>query len=89
MLLPSKTTRPTSSTYARSAKLSAVDKLKALREHGVGFDEKISPLLNAEQQQKFQEMREQLRRRLVEAAAGKAVEKAKAAVATWFADVHK
>ena len=32
---------------------------------GVSFDEKIKPLLNADQQSKFQEMREAMRRRLL------------------------
>ena len=43
--------------------------MEALRKIGVSFDEQISPLLNPEQQQKFQAMREQMRRRLVEEAA--------------------
>ena len=73
----------------KDAKLSGVEKVEALRKLGVGFDEKISPLLNADQQQKFQALREQLRRRMIEEVAGKALQKAKAEVATWFADVHK
>ncbi|MGB2904704.1 MAG: DUF3604 domain-containing protein [Candidatus Dechloromonas phosphoritropha] len=73
----------------KDTKLSAVDKVKSLREQGVAFDAKISPLLNADQQHKFQEMREALRRRLIEEMAGAAVGKAKAKVGTWFADVHK
>ncbi len=69
--------------------LSGLKKAEALRTLGVSFDEKISPLLNPEQQRKFQAMREQLRRRIIEEAAGQALQKAKAAVSTWFADVRK
>ena len=73
----------------KDTKLSGLQKVEALRKLGVSFDEKISPLLNPEQQKKFQAMREQMRRRMVEEAAGKALQKAKAEVSTWFADVHK
>ena len=55
----------------------------------MSFDEKLKPLLNAEQQQKFQTMREDFRRRLIEEMAEKALQKVKSAVSTWFADVHK
>jgi hypothetical protein len=63
--------------------------VEALRKIGVSFDEKISPLLNAEQQKKFQALREQMRRRLIEEAAGKALDKAKVAVEQWFAGSRK
>jgi hypothetical protein len=69
--------------------LSALDKVKRLREIGVSFDDKLKPLLNADQQQKFQTMREDLRRRLVEAAADQAVEKLKAQVSTFFPGAKK
>jgi len=55
--------------------LSAVDKVKKLREIGDGVDAKVMPLLNPEQQQKFQELRERLRRRLLEKAGTELVEK--------------
>ena len=42
-----------------------------------------------EQQQKFQAMREQMRRRIIEEMADKALQKVKSAVSSWFADVHK
>ena len=45
---------------------SGLQKVEALRKLGVSFDEKISPLLNPEQQQKFQAMREEMRRRMIE-----------------------
>ena len=73
----------------KDTKLSGLQKVEALRKLGVSFDEKISPLLNPQQQQKFQAMREQMRRRLIEGMADKALQKAKSAVSAWFADVHK
>jgi hypothetical protein len=45
--------------------LSGPKKLEQLRDIGASVDEKIKPLLNAEQQPKFQEMREALRRRML------------------------
>jgi hypothetical protein len=47
----------------KDTSLSGPKKLEELRSIGVSFDEKIKPLLNADQQSKFQEMREALRRR--------------------------
>lgn len=70
-------------------KLSGVQKVEALRKVGVSFDEKISPLLNPDQQQKFQTLREQMRRRMLEEAAGKAIQTAKVAVEQWFAGARK
>jgi len=54
----------------KDASLSGLKKLEQLRNIGVSFDEKIKPLLNAEQQPKFQEMREALRRRMLVKMAG-------------------
>jgi hypothetical protein len=71
----------------KDTKLSGLQKVEALRKLGVSFDEKLKPLLNPEQQQKFQAMREAFRRRLIEEMAEKALQKAKAAVSSWFADV--
>jgi hypothetical protein len=71
----------------KDTKLSGLQKVEALRKLGVSFDEKLKPLLNAEQQQKFQAMREQMRRRLIEEMADKALQKVKSAVSQWFADV--
>jgi hypothetical protein len=70
-------------------KLSGLQKAEALRKIGVSFDEKISPLLNAEQQQKFQALREQMRRRIIAEAAEQALGKAKVAVEQWFAGARK
>src|SRR5262249_40969390 len=43
--------------------LSAVKKVERLREIGSAIDAKITPFLNPEQQQKFQTLREQMRKR--------------------------
>jgi hypothetical protein len=51
--------------------LSGFQKIERLRQLGVSVDEKISPFLNAEQQPKFQQMREALRRRMLVQMAGK------------------
>ena len=50
--------------------LSGQKKLEQLRDIGVSFDEKMKPLLNAEQQSKFEQMREALRRRMLVKMAG-------------------
>jgi len=69
----------------KDTKLSGLQKAEALRKIGVSFDERISPLLNAAQQPKFQAMRVEMRRRIVGEIVEKATEKAKAAVSQWFA----
>jgi hypothetical protein len=70
----------------KDTSLSGLKKIERLREIGVSFDEKLKPLLNAEQQQKFQTLRENFRRRLVEEMAEKAVDKVRGEVKQWFAD---
>jgi hypothetical protein len=50
----------------KNTSLSAQQKVEQLRKIGVSIDEKITPMLNAEQQQKFQALREQARRRIIE-----------------------
>ena len=61
-------------------------KVEGLREIGVSFDEKLKPLLNAEQQQKFQTMCENFRRRLIEEMAEKAVQKVRSEVKQWSSE---
>jgi hypothetical protein len=56
-------------------KMSGLDKVKKLREIGQSIDAKVSPLLNPEQQAKFQAMRERLRRRLIYKAGEQLMEK--------------
>ena len=46
-----------------------------MREIGSAVDAQVTPFLNADQQQKFQAMRERLRRRLIEKAGTELVEK--------------
>jgi hypothetical protein len=70
----------------KDASLDALKKVERLRELGSSFDAKISPLLNAEQQQKFQVLREQMRRRMIEQMADKALQKVESEVSTWFSD---
>jgi hypothetical protein len=64
------------------ASLSAVDKVKKLREIASGVDDKVMPLLNPEQQQKYQAMRQRLRWRLLKKAGTELVEKVKNDVAS-------
>jgi hypothetical protein len=59
----------------KDTSLGALKKVERLREIGVAFDEKIKPLINAEQHQKFQAMRERLRERLIETMASEAADK--------------
>jgi hypothetical protein len=70
----------------KDASLGAAQKVEKLRQLGVSFDEKLKPLLNAEQQQKFQAMREAFRRRLIEEMAEKGLQKAESAVKQWFTE---
>ena len=64
--------------------LSAVHKVERLREIGSSIDEKLKPLLNPEQQERFQALREQLRRRLLGKMASEAAEDVEADVKAWF-----
>ena len=58
-----------------NASLSAVQKVEQLRKLGVSFDAKITPLLNAEQQPKFQTLREEARRKIIETMGSQALHK--------------
>jgi len=72
----------------KNTTLSGLKKIEQLRQIGASFGEKVTPLLNPDQQSKFQELREALRRRMLamieseaaaklEGAADQHVEKAK------------
>lgn len=50
----------------KNAALGASQKVEQLRKVGADFDKKISPLLNVDQQARFQTMREQFRRHLID-----------------------
>jgi hypothetical protein len=75
----------------KDSSLSGLDKVKRLREIGVSFDEKLKPLINPDQQQKFQAMREDMRKRLIATMASEAGKKLKsltAEMASGFYDSH-
>jgi hypothetical protein len=59
----------------KNASLSAVQKVEQLRKMGVSIDEKLKPMLNAEQQSKFQALHEQARRRIIEEMGSEVLEK--------------
>ena len=59
----------------KNTSLSAVQKVEQLRQLSRSSDEKITPLLNSEQQPKFQAMREQMRRQIIEKMGSQAAEK--------------
>jgi hypothetical protein len=68
----------------KDTSLSAVKKVERLREIGTSFDAKMTPLLNADQQQKFQALREGARRKMIRTMAGEAAEKAEGEIKQWF-----
>ena len=70
----------------KDASLSAVRKVERVREIGSSIDERLKPLINPEQQQKFEALRDELRRRLVEKMATEASKKIEADVKSWFPD---
>ena len=57
-----------------------MQKVEKLRQIGSSFAENIKPMLNPEQQQKFQAVRERVRDRLIEKMAGEARQKVEVAV---------
>jgi hypothetical protein len=54
--------------------LGGLKKIEQLREIGKSFDARMTPMLNAEQQKKFQAFREQLRRQIIEQIATQALD---------------
>ena len=70
----------------KDASLSGARKIARVREIGNSIDERLKPLINPEQQQKFQEVREELRRRFIEKMASEAKQKVEAEVKSWFTD---
>jgi hypothetical protein len=57
-------------TLKTNTALTGPKKLEELRSIGVSFDGKVKPLLNTEQQEKFQALRDALRARVLEKIAG-------------------
>ncbi len=53
-------------TLKTNTVLSGPEKIEELRQIGVTFDEKVNPLLNADQQPKFEALREAMRVRVLE-----------------------
>jgi hypothetical protein len=66
----------------KDASLNAVRKVERVREIANSFDEKLRPVVNPEQQQKFEAVRRELRRRFIATVASEAREKVEA----WFTD---
>jgi hypothetical protein len=64
----------------KDTSLSGVKKLEQLKQIGASFDAKLKPLINADQQQRFQELREAMRRRIVEGLTEEEVHKLEADV---------
>lgn len=71
----------------KDTSLKSVDKLEQLKQIADDLDNKITPLLNADQQKKFQEIREQHRRELMEKIGGELVQKAEYSASGFF-DQH-
>jgi hypothetical protein len=63
-------------------------KLEQLKQIADDLDSKITPLLNGDQQKKFQEIREQHRRELMEKIGSEIVQKAEYSVSGLFTDQH-
>jgi hypothetical protein len=69
----------------KNTSLGSLRKVERLREIGSSFDEKLKPLINAEQQQKFQALRDQIRKRFIERMASEAAHKVESEVKQlWF-----
>jgi hypothetical protein len=68
----------------KDTSLGGARKIERVREIGSSVDEKLKPLINPEQQQKFQALREELRKRFVEKMTGEAKQKVEARVESWF-----
>ena len=70
----------------KDASLSAVRKVERVREIGSSIDERLKPMINPEQHQKFEALRDELRRRAIEKMASEARQKVEADVKSWFPD---
>jgi hypothetical protein len=70
----------------KDASLSEVRKVERVREIANSFDEKLRPLVNPGQQQNFEALRDQLRRRFIQQMASTVLQKAEDEVKAWFTD---
>jgi hypothetical protein len=76
----------------KDTKLGALKKVERLREIGTSFDAKMKPLLIPEQQQKFETMRDEARRKMIETMGSEALKKAASGLkgdVLSVADVHR
>jgi hypothetical protein len=64
----------------KNASLNPLEKVQQLRKIGSSIVDKITPILNPQQQQKLQSIREDVRRRLVEKMAGEVIQRLEAGV---------
>ena len=62
----------------KDASLSSLKKVERLKEIGGSAVDKITPILNAQQQQKFQALRDRERRRMIEKMGSQVLEKLEA-----------
>jgi len=62
----------------KNTSLKPLEKIEQLKQVGGAIDAKITPLLNADQQKKFQTMREDMRRDMIEKMGNQLIEKAEA-----------
>jgi hypothetical protein len=64
----------------KNTSLKPLDKIEQLKQIGSAIDAKITPILDPTQQKKFQEMREEKRREMIEQMGSGAIQKAEAKV---------
>jgi hypothetical protein len=72
----------------KNTSLKPEEKLEQLKAIADDLDSKITPLLNADQQKKFQEIRDEHRRQLIEKIGGELVQKAEYSASGLFTDQH-
>ena len=64
----------------KNTSLKPLDKIEQLKQISSSVDAQITPLLNADQQKKFTEIRDEFRREMIEKMSGKLVQKAEAEI---------
>jgi predicted transcriptional regulator len=66
----------------KNTSLKPLEKIEQLKQNGSAIDAKITPLLNPEQQKKFQSLRDEARRNMIEKMGSQAIQKAEAKIKT-------
>jgi predicted transcriptional regulator len=66
----------------KNTSLKPLEKIEQLKQIGSAIDAKITPLLNPEQQKKFQSLRDEARRNMIEKMGSQAIQKAEAKIKT-------